>query len=148
MQRIVLFSLCAALGLSGCQTVQPVTDDSGFSETTLSTTDVGLDESALYDPLAIVGELGEAEDSPAVAATGDRPTESVLSETALAPVNQGIWGEIIEQFQLPGLKDTQYADLHRKRLTHQEGVFLIVFSEIKPLSALCVAGSAKTRPPR
>ena len=132
MQRIVLFSLCAALGLSGCQTVQPVTDDSGFSETTLSTTDVGLDESALYDPLAIVGELGEAEDSPAVAATGDRPTESVLSETALAPVNQGIWGEIVEQFQLPGLKDTQYADLHRKRLTHQEGFFSEFLAKSSP----------------
>lgn len=124
MFRIPFFGLLMCLALSGCQTVQQTTENNEYSETTLSSTDVGLDESALYDPLAIVGELGEAEDSPRLDnGESNGQSVSVLSETPLASVDQSIWGEISRGFRLPQIQDTKYANLHRKRLTHSEGFF-------------------------
>lgn len=124
MFRFAFLSFAALLTLSGCQTVQQNTANDGYTETTMSSTDVGLDESSLYDPLAIVGELGEAEDSPRLRDRDSRDSAgTVLSETPLASVDQSIWGEISRGFQLPEIRDTKYADLHRKRLTHSEGFF-------------------------
>jgi len=119
----ISFVLCSLAALSGCQTVQETGSSSPYAETTLSETDVGLDESALYDPLAIVGELGEAEDSPRLQPGHSDSSPAVLSETELTSFDRSIWGEISRQFALPQIRDSKYAELHRKRLTHADGFF-------------------------
>ena len=127
------------LFMVGCQTVQqsPVT----MSETEVSSVSVkrqssadGLlsgdqdpleakDDSVLYDPLAIIRELGEAIDSPNISEPKTREDLSIESTTDLAAIEATIWADIIRGFALSELKETKYADLHRRRLTHSPGFF-------------------------
>ncbi len=99
--------------------------------------EIGLyeeEQSSLFDPLAIVQELGEAEDSPNINVTKaisdkeqvtqvDRADALVNRLVKLSPIDGSIWAEIAGEFKLPLLKKSKYARLHEKRLTHSEGFF-------------------------
>ncbi|MEK9606326.1 MAG: transglycosylase SLT domain-containing protein, partial [Gammaproteobacteria bacterium] len=122
------------ISLAGCQTVQEntvavsqtdVTSDR-VSSTEPNLTDViepSLSDEAMYDPLAIVRELGEAIDSPNVNESVDENDPEVEPKTDLAAIEGTVWAEIINGFALEDLKETKYADLHRRRLTHSPGFF-------------------------
>jgi membrane-bound lytic murein transglycosylase D len=122
------------ISLVGCQTVQEntvavsqtdITSDR-VSSTEPNLTDVvepSLSDEAMYDPLAIVRELGEAIDSPNVNDSVDENDSEVESKTDLAAIEGTVWAEIINGFALEDLKETKYADLHRRRLTHSPGFF-------------------------
>jgi hypothetical protein len=86
-------------------------------------TEPNLSDEALYDPLAIVRELGEAIDSPNVNNSVDENGSEIQSKTDLAAIEGTVWAEIINGFALESLKETKYADLHRRRLTHSPGFF-------------------------
>ena len=77
----------------------------------------------MYDPLAIVRELGEAVDSPNITEAVAEDTLSEQPEPDLATIDGTVWAEIISGFSLEDLKETKYADLHRRRLTHSPGFF-------------------------
>ena len=47
----------------------------------------------------------------------------VQSTTDLATGDSTLWGELVQNFELSELKETKYADLHKRRLTHSEGFF-------------------------
>jgi hypothetical protein len=122
------------ISLAGCQTVQEntvavsqtdITSDR-VSSTEPNLTDViepSLSDEAMYDPLAIVRELGEAIDSPNVNESVDENDPEVEPKTDLAAIEETVWAEIINGFALEDLKETKYADLHRRRLTHSPGFF-------------------------
>eukprot|EP00992_Anisonema_acinus_P008954 TRINITY_DN5134_c0_g1_i1.p2 TRINITY_DN5134_c0_g1~~TRINITY_DN5134_c0_g1_i1.p2 ORF type:complete len:159 (-),score=3.07 TRINITY_DN5134_c0_g1_i1:607-1083(-) len=82
-----------------------------------------LTDESMYDPLAIVRELGEAVDSPNVVETSKDEEPAVEPSPDLAAIEGTIWAEIIGRFDLQDLKNTKYADLHRRRLTHSPGFF-------------------------
>jgi membrane-bound lytic murein transglycosylase D len=86
-------------------------------------TEPNLSDEAMYDPLAIVRELGEAIDSPNVNNSVDENSPEGQSKTDLAAIEGTVWAEIINGFALEGLKETKYTDLHRRRLTHSPGFF-------------------------
>lgn len=131
--------LAIFLFMAGCQTVQqsPVT----MSETEASSASVepqssveslhsnnqdpleAKDESALYDPLAIIRELGEAIDSPNISEPETQKGWSIESTKDLAAIDDTIWADIVRNFALSELRETKYADLHRRRLTHSPGFF-------------------------
>jgi membrane-bound lytic murein transglycosylase D len=129
-----LFGACAlGFALTGCQTVpeQPSNAPTRtVSETEINSDSVdsqiveaeAIDEASLYDPLAIVRELGEAIDSPRVNAN-DAPDTDAQSVTVLSDTDDSIWNDMAQSFQMPGLKESKYADLHRRRLTHNADFF-------------------------
>ena len=82
-----------------------------------------LTDESMYDPLAIVRELGEAVDSPNVVETYKDEEPMVEPFPDLAAIEGTIWAEIIGRFDLDDLKSTKFADLHRRRLTHSPGFF-------------------------
>ena len=86
-------------------------------------TEPNLTDEAMYDPLAIIRELGEAIDSPNVNDSVDENGPEGQSKTVLAAIEGTVWAELINGFALQGLKETKYADLHRRRLTHSPGFF-------------------------
>jgi membrane-bound lytic murein transglycosylase D len=135
MQKFVHFFGLTALGLTliGCQTVpeQPTTQTTRtVSETRIDTDSVepevveaeAIDEASLYDPLAIVRELGQANDSPQVNANDELEADAE-SVTVLSDADDTIWSDMAQSFQMPGLKESKYADLHRRRLTHNGDFF-------------------------
>ena len=77
--------------------------------------------------MAIVRELGEAVDSPNIDAIDSPKTteesDHVQSTTDLAAVKSTVWDEMIQDFELGKLKETKYANLHKRRLTHSAGFF-------------------------
>ena len=73
------------------------------------------EDAALYDPLAIIRELGEAVDSPNITRSDTLDEVDVQPKTDLAIIDRTIWGEIINSFSLEELKETKYADLHRRK---------------------------------
>ncbi len=85
--------------------------------------DPNLSDEAMYDPLAIIRELGEAVDSPNIVEEANKTDPSTPPETDLAAIEGTIWAEVIGRFALEDLKETKYADLHRRRLTHSPGFF-------------------------
>ena len=108
-------------------------------------TDPNLSDESMYDPLAIIRELGEAVDSPNIVEEADKTSPSTQPETDLAAIEGTIWAEVIGRFALGDLKETKYADLHRRRLTHSPGFFAdflgksdiylpYVWTEVKPVS--------------
>jgi membrane-bound lytic murein transglycosylase D len=132
---IVLISL-----LAGCQTIPE--KNAAFSETEASDsvqstepeingdasetpeiTEEIVSEESLYDPLAIVRELGEAIDSPNITTESDQPDTEVVAQTDLAAIDGTVWADIILGFGLPELKETKYARLHQKRLNYSPGFF-------------------------
>jgi hypothetical protein len=135
------------ISLAGCQTVQEntvavsqtdITSDR-VSSTEPNLTDViepSLSDEAMYDPLAIVRELGEAIDSPNVNESVDENDPEVEPKTDLAAIEGTVWAEIINGFALEDLKETKYADLHRRRLTHSPGFFFRLPSQSGYLSSL------------
>jgi len=114
------------ISIAGCQTIP--SNNVSVSETDVaggqvSSTEPRMTDEAMYDPLAIVRELGEAVDSPNVTEAVDDDGLRIQSETDLAAIEGTIWAEIINGFALEDLKETKYADLHRRRLTHSPGFF-------------------------
>ncbi len=96
---------------------------SNVIEKQTESTDPNLSDESMYDPLAIIRELGEAVDSPNIVEEADRTGPSSQPETDLAAIEGTIWAEVIGRFALGDLKETKYADLHRRRLTHSPGFF-------------------------
>ena len=129
----------ALLLMAGCQTLQQ--SPQTMSETAVSSVSVepqsstenlppidqdpleAKDDSALYDPLAIIRELGEAIDSPNISEPETQEDPPIESTTDLAAIETTIWADIIQGFALSKLQETKYADLHRRRLTHSPGFF-------------------------
>ena len=124
------------LVLAGCQAMKPGTSSPTLSETQINSLSVEpedirsppedrdvSEDAALYDPLAIVRELGEAVDSPNITHSDNSDKADVQPKTDLAIIDETIWGEIINSFSLGELKETKYADLHRRKLTHSPGFF-------------------------
>ena len=125
-----------ALMLAGCQAVKPGNSTPTLSETQVDSTSVEpkdiqsppedretSEDAALYDPLAIIRELGEAVDSPNITRSDTLGEIDVQPKTDLAVIDSTIWAEIINGFSLGKLKETKYADLHRRKLTHSPGFF-------------------------
>ena len=144
----------ALLLMAGCQTVQQ--SPQTMSETAVSSVSVepqsstenlppidqdpleAKDDSALYDPLAIIRELGEAIDSPNISEPETQEDPPIESTTDLAAIETTIWADIIQGFTLSELQETKYADLHRRRLTHSPGFFSDFLVKGGYLSALCL----------
>ncbi len=116
MRIVYLCGFATVAFLSGCQTVP----ETAGNQTGPDVVALEIDESSVFDPTAIVQEIGEAEDSPRALASEDDEADE---RTPMAPIDESIWGEIVASFAFPPLKDSQYADLHRDRLTHSEGFF-------------------------
>ena len=133
-KQLIVLSLCSlGFALTGCQTVPEQTASvptRTISETAINPESVdseiiateAIDEASLYDPLAIVRELGEAIDSPRLNAD-DEFGDETQSVTVLSDADDSIWNDIAQSFQMPGLKKSEYADLHRRRLTHSADFF-------------------------
>ena len=124
------------LMLAGCQAAKPGSPSPTLSETEVNSASVEPEDipspsedretnedAALYDPLAIIRELGEAVDSPNITRSDTLDEVDVQPKTDLAIIDSTIWAEIISGFSLGKLKETKYADLHRKKLTHSPGFF-------------------------
>ena len=124
------------LVLAGCQAMSSGPSSPTLSETPINSLSVEpedirsppedrdvSEDAALYDPLAIVRELGEAVDSPNITHADNSDKVDVQPKTDLAIIDETIWGEIINSFSLEELKETKYADLHRRKLTHSPGFF-------------------------
>ncbi len=124
------------LVLAGCQAMKPGPSSPTLSETQINNLSLEpevirsppedrdvSEDAALYDPLAIVRELGEAVDSPNITHSDNSDKVDVQPKTDLAIIDETIWGEIINSFSLEELKETKYADLHRRKLTHSPGFF-------------------------
>ena len=92
-------------------------------EDTPAGTEPVLTDESMYDPLAIITELGEAVDSPNVVETTKDDGPLIEPPPDLAAIEGTIWAEIIGRFDLEDLKNTKYADLHRRRLTHSPSFF-------------------------
>lgn len=90
------------------------TPDVASSNPTLAA--LQIDESSLFDPTAIVEEIGEAHDSP-------RTQEEIVpiepSPTG-SSAGGSVWTDIAGAFAFPELKPSSFADLHRRRLTHSD----------------------------
>ena len=56
-------------------------------------TDPNLSDEAMYDPLAIIRELGEAVDSPNIVEEADKTGPSTQPETDLAAIEGTIWAK-------------------------------------------------------
>lgn len=122
--------------LAGCQNVKPGNSPPALSETQIKSTSVEpenlqsstpdretAEDAALYDPLAIIRELGEAVDSPNITHSDTLDEVDIQHETNLAVIDSTIWAEIIHGFALGKLKETKYANLHRRKLTHSTSFF-------------------------
>lgn len=142
MRLNYVMALMAAALIGGCQSVPDSAQSKSQPE--IQAIELEIDESEVFDPTAIVRELGEAEDSPrseaALAQVEDElsadialeapsetesPVEQVLEDSSplMVPAEQSIWGDIASAFSFPELKDSRYADLHRDRLTHSDRFF-------------------------
>ena len=71
-----------------------------------------LTDESMYDPLAIVRELGEAVDSPNVVETYKDEEPTVEPSPDLAAIEGTIWAEIIGRFDLDDLKNTKYTQIY------------------------------------
>ena len=112
--------------ISGCQTIQKDTvtvSETKITNDRVDSTEPSVSDEAMYDPLAIVKELGEAIDSPNIKDEVDDNKTEISLKTDLAAIEGTIWAEIINDFALEDLKETKYADLHRRRLNHSPGFF-------------------------
>ena len=58
-----------------------------------------LEDAALYDPLAIVRELGEAVDSPNITHSDNSDKADVQPKTDLATIDETIWEKLLIVFR-------------------------------------------------
>ena len=107
--------------LVGCQAVKPGNSTPTLSETRVNSTSIEpediqsppedretSEDAALYDPLAIIRELGEAVDSPNINRSDILGEVDVQPKTDLAVIDSTIWAEIIiNGFSLGKLKETK-----------------------------------------